>query len=159
MADRTSTYDRALKLLGFRAQSAAELRRQLLRKGEPLVDVEAAIDRLRDQRYLDDADFARQFARSKLIAAGASRRRIVQELSRRGVARDVANRAVDELRDADGVDPTAAVRRVAEKKWKSLGRFDDFTRRRRLYAFLARRGFDPDEIKDVMNTLGEEIDL
>jgi regulatory protein len=159
MPNQTSTYDRALKLLGFRARSVAELRRQLLRKGEPAADVEAAIARLRDQRYLDDADFARQFARTKLLAAGASRRRIVQELARRGVTRDVADQAIEQLRDADGVDPAAAIRRVAEKKWRSLARFDDFTRRRRLYAFLARRGFDPDEIKTVMTALGEAIDL
>jgi regulatory protein len=158
MPDQTSTYERALKLLGFRSQSAADLRRQLLRRGEPLADVEMAIERLREQKYLDDADFARQFARTKLLAAGASRRRIVQELSRRGVARDVADQAIEELRENDGVDPAAAVRRVAEKKWRSLARFDDFTRRRRLYAFLARRGFDPDEIKTVMTALGEAID-
>ena len=54
--------------------------------------------------------------------------------------------------------PAAATRRAAEKKWKSLARFDDFTRRRRLYAFLARRGFDPDEIRSVMTTLGETIE-
>jgi regulatory protein len=159
MPSQTSTYDRALKLLGFRARSVAELRRHLLRKGEPAADVEAAIERLRDQKYLDDADFARQFARTKLLAAGASRRRIVQELSRRGVTRDVADEAIEQLRDADGVDPAAAIRRVAEKKWRSLARFDDFTRRRRLYAFLARRGFDADEIKTVMTALGEAIDL
>jgi regulatory protein len=159
MPSQTSTYDRALKLLAFRARSTSELRRQLLRKGELAADIEAAITRLREQKYLDDADFARQFARTKLLAAGASRRRIVQELSRRGVNRDVADQAIEELRENDGLDPAAAVRRVAEKKWKSLARFDDFTRRRRLYAFLARRGFDPDEIKAVMTALGEAIDL
>jgi regulatory protein len=157
--DKGSTYDRALKLLGFRARSVAELRRQLLRKGEPLAEVEMAIERLRDQKYLDDADFARQFARTKLVAAGASRRRIVRELSQRGVTRDIADQAIAEVQETDGLDPAAAVRRVAEKKWKSLARFDDFTRRRRLYAFLARRGFDPDEIKTVMTALGEAIDL
>lgn len=157
--DKGSTYDRALKLLAFRARSTSELRSQLLKKGEPAADVEAAIVRLRDQKYLDDADFARQFARTKLLAAGASRRRIVQELSRRGVARDVADQAIEDLRENDGVDPATAVRRVAEKKWRSLARFDDFTRRRRLYAFLARRGFDSDEIRTVMNALGEAIDL
>jgi regulatory protein len=144
--------------LGFRARSVTELRRQLLRKGEPAADVEAALDRLQQQKYLDDADFARQFARTKLLAAGSSRRRIVQELARRGVARELADQALDEVRDSDGVDPETAVRRVAEKKWKTLVRLDDFTRRRRLYAFLARRGFDADEIKAVMNTLGEEIE-
>jgi regulatory protein len=154
----SSTYDRALKLLGFRARSVAELRRQLLRKGEPSDAVDQAIERLCAQKLLDDAEFARQFARTKLLAAGASRRRIVQELSQRGVPRELADHAIADLWEKDGLDPADAVRRIAEKKWKSLGRFDDLTRRRRLYAFLARRGFNPDEIKSVMTTLGEHRD-
>jgi regulatory protein len=158
MSKQISTYDRALKLLGFRARSVAELRRQLLRKGEPAADVEITIARLSDQKLLDDADFARQFARTRILAAGSSRRRIVQELVRRGVARELADQALGELQESDGVDPAAAARRVAEKKWKSLARLDDFTRRRRLYAFLARRGFDPDEIRTVMTTLGEHLE-
>ena len=44
------------------------------------------------------------------------------------------------------------------KKWKSLAQLDHFTRKRRLYAFLARRGFDPDEIRSVLNRLGEQLD-
>jgi len=153
-----STYNRAVKLLSFRARSVSELRRQLLRKGEPGPEVELAITRLTEQKLLDDADFARQFARTKLLAAGASRRRIVQELMRRGVARELADRAIGELQDSDGVDPAAEAKRVAEKKWKSLARLDNFTRRRRLYAFLARRGFDPDEIRSVMTTLEEQLE-
>jgi SOS response regulatory protein OraA/RecX len=31
-------------------------------------------------------------------------------------------------------------------------------RRQRLYAFLARRGFNPDEIRGVMTSLGEALD-
>jgi regulatory protein len=156
--DPADTYDRALHILGFRARSVAELRRQLLRKGEPPAAVESAITRLRELKYLDDADFARQYARTKLLAAGASRRRIVMELTRKGIPRDLADQAIEEMQDSDGIDPAAAVRRVAEKKWKSLAKLDDFTRRRRLYAFLARRGFDPDEIRSVMTALGDEMD-
>lgn len=158
MTHGQSTYDRALTLLGFRARSVSELRRKLLQKGEDVARVEEVIARLRDQKLLDDADFARQFARTKLLAAGSSRRRILLELTRKGVARDVADQAIAELGESEGIDPAAAVRRVAEKKWKSLAGLDDFTRRRRLYAFLARRGFGPDEIRSVMNALGEEIE-
>jgi SOS response regulatory protein OraA/RecX len=35
-----------------------------------------------------------------------------------------------------------------------LAKLDDFTRRRRLYAFLARRGFNPDEIREALDALG-----
>lgn len=156
-APARSTYDRALTYLGVRARSEAELRRKLLQKGEPAAQVEEVIARLRGQKLLDDADFARQFARVKLQGTGSSRRRIVQELARRGVARALADQAIVELEESDGLDPDVAAGRVAAKKWKSLAKLDDFTRRRRLYAFLARRGFDPDEIRAAMKVLDEEM--
>lgn len=148
-----STYDRALDLLAIRARSVAELRKKLLEKGAESTEVDEAIVRLRDQQLLDDADFARQFARAKVLGTGSSRRRIVQELARKGVARDVANEAVEGLRQTEGIDPSAAIHRVAEKKWKALSKLDFFTARRRLYAFLARRGFNPEEIRTVMPEL------
>ena len=66
----------------------------------------------------------------------------------------LADQAVETLEEAEGIDPSGTVHRVAEKKWQSLGKLDDFTRRRRLYAFLARRGFNPDEIRGALNALG-----
>jgi regulatory protein len=155
MKERT-TYDRALHLLGFRARSVSELRRRLLRAGEPASSVDEAIERLLSQKLLDDEDFARQFARTKLVAAGASRRRILQELQRRGIPRETSERAVDSMVESEGLDTTSAAHAVAEKKWASLKSLDEATRRRRLYAFLARRGFDPDEIRDVMGTIGRD---
>lgn len=151
-----STYERALHLLGFRARSVAELRRSLIRKGEPADEVQRVIDRLLDQRLLNDDDFARQFARSKITGSGASRLRVLQELSRRGVARDVADRAVGELERDEGVDAAATIHKVAEKKWRTLARLDARTRRQRLYAFLARRGYTPDEIRGALSALGDD---
>jgi regulatory protein len=159
MSEPKSTYDRALTLLGFRARSIAELRRALVKKGEPSVRVEEAIARLVDQKVLDDADFARQFARAKVTGSGASRIRILQELGRKGVARDVAERAIAELMDDEGIDPAASVHRVAEKKWRILAKLDPATRRRRLYGFLARRGFNPDEIREALAALGDDAQV
>jgi len=157
MKRELSTYNRALNMLSFRARSVTELRNGLRRKGEPADQIEAAISRLLELRLLDDAAFARQFARMKILGPGASRVRIALELRRKGVARELADRAVEELREEEGVDATATIHRGAEKKWKSLSKLDDFTRRRRLFAFLARRGFNPDEIRLAMNALGEAI--
>lgn len=155
----SSTYDLALKLLAFRARSVAELRRQLLRKGRETDEVEDAIHRLRDQRLLDDAAFALAFVRSRLLGPGSSRVRIIQELARKGVSRDDAERAIAELQQTEGVDPLTSIHRIAEKKWRALASLDEFTRRRRLYGFLARRGFNPDEIRSALAQLGEEISL
>ena len=153
-----SAYDQALRLLEFRARSTSELRGQLLRRGATAADVDAAIAKLQDQKLLDDVDFARQLARTKAVGAGASRRRILLELGRKGIPRDVAERVLDELREQDGIDPSDGIHRVARKKWASLARLEAVTRRRRLYAFLARRGFDSDEIRSALQRLGEEVD-
>src|SRR5437868_15077394 len=157
MKRETTTYDRALNMLSFRPRSVTEMRNGLRRKGEPADQIEEAITRLIELKLLDDVAFARQFARMKILGSGASRIRIAQELRRKGVARELADRAVEDLKEEEGVDTAATIHRVAEKKWKALSKLDHFTRRRRLYGFLARRGFSPDEIRVAMDALGEAI--
>jgi regulatory protein len=62
---KRSTYERALDMLEARSRAVAELRRLLIRKGEPEAEVDAAIERLRANGLLDDANFARQLTRSR----------------------------------------------------------------------------------------------
>ena len=143
------TYDRALNLLAFRARSARELGRRLMEKGASAATVDKVIDRLRDVGLIDDADFARQLARSK-VSSGASRRRLHQELFKRGVARDVADAAVAEVLEEEDVDQVAIAEQVARKRLPSLASADAQSRRRRLYSFLARRGHDSETIRIVM---------
>jgi regulatory protein len=145
-----STYDRALDLLAARARGQTELRRLLLRKGEPEADVDAAIERLSAAGLLDDTNFARQLTRSKALGAGASKRRIAQELSRRGVDRDVASRAIADVFDEEEIDEADSIERIARKKLRLLAGVDAATQRRRLYGHLARRGYDLDAIQRVL---------
>ena len=149
------TYDRALDLLAARARAARELARALLRKGAAPPHVDAAIARLQELGLLDDAAFARQFARAKRAGAGFSRRRLQAELARRGVARGVVDSALREVLDDEEVDPAAVIDRVAAKKMRLLSALPAEVRRRRLYAYLARRGYDPDEIRAAITRLAE----
>lgn len=150
---KRSTYERALDMLEVRARAVTELRRRLIQKGEPPEDVDAAIERLCEAGLLDDANFARQLTRSKALGGGHSRRRIQQELAKRGVARDVSDEAIAEVFEDEEVDEAASIERVARKKLRSLGSVDAPTRKRRLYGFLARRGFDADDIQRVLRIL------
>ena len=150
-----ATYDRALNLLAFRARTARELRRRLIEKGEGAERVDKVIERLCEIGLVNDADFARQLARSK-VSAGASRRRVHQELFKRGVAREVADGAVAEVFEDEGVTDADTIERVARKKWRTLDGLDAVTRRRRLYAFLARRGYNADDVSRVVRKLGAE---
>jgi regulatory protein len=156
-ADR-STYDRALDMLESRSRSVAELRRMLVRKGETSGDVDAAIERLRGAGLLDDTNYARQLARSKALGAGQSRRRIAQELGRKGVSRSVADAAIAAVFEEEGVNEAATIEHVARKKLKMLAKLDAATKRRRLYAFLSRRGYDADDIATTLRAVMSESD-
>lgn len=147
---KRSTYERALDMLEARARAVTELRRLLLKKGEPPDDVDAAIERLRASGLLDDANFARQLTRSKAIGGGHSRRRIQQELAKRGVARDVSDEAIEEVFETEGVDEAESIERVARKKLRTLSGLDSAARKRRLYGYLARRGYTSDAIARVL---------
>lgn len=151
----TAAYDRALNLLAFRARSARDLQRRLEQKGVTRERAERVIAKLRDLGLVDDADFARQLTRSKL-SAGTSRRRVHQELFKRGVSREVADAAVEQVTEDEGLDDDASIERVARKKWRTLAELDTVTRRRRLYGFLARRGFDADDVSRMVRLLETE---
>lgn len=146
-------YDRALAMLAARARAGAELRRSLVAKKEEPALVDAAIERLRATGLLDDADFARQFARSKALGAGMSRRRLRQELGRRGVASELSGEAIDEVFAEEQIDEDALVEAAARKKLRTLAKLDPETQRRRLYAYLARRGYDADDVSRVVREL------
>ena len=154
-SEDTAMYDRALNLLSFRARSSRELQRRLTEKGGSRERADRVIERLRAAGLVNDAEFARQLTRSKL-AGGASRRRVHQELFKRGVARDVADDAVAEVSEDEGLTDADSIERVARKKWRTLRDLDDETKRRRLYGFLARRGFNSDDVSRVVRQLAGE---
>jgi regulatory protein len=151
------TYDRALNMLAFRGRASRELARSLERKGEPKELVALAIERLTEQGLLDDAAFAESFTRAKVLGAQQSRRRVQQDLARKGVAREVTDAAIATVFEEEQVDQREIVEGAARKKLASLRKLDPVVRRRRLYAFLARRGYDSDDIRAAMDAVGEEM--
>ncbi len=149
--------DRALNMLAFRARSSAELARTLVRKGEDKSMVDRAIARLQEQGLLDDAAFARSFTRARVVGAQQSRRRVQQELARRGVARAVVDDAIATVFEQEEVDQADVVVQAARRKLRTMIKLDPAVRRRRLYGFLARRGYDGEDIRRAMATVGDEL--
>jgi regulatory protein len=156
-AGQVKVYDRAINMLAFRARSSAELARSLIRKGEPKELVEAAISRLREQGLLDDAAFAQSFTRAKVLGAQQSRRRVQQDLARKGVPREVSDAAIATVFEDEQVDQREIVEQAARKKLRTLKNVEPAVRRRRLYAFLARRGYDSEDVRRAMEAVGEEL--
>jgi regulatory protein len=154
-AAQLKVYDRALNMLAFRARSSAELARALVRKGEDKDVVARAIERLTEQGLLDDAAFAQAFTRSKVLGANQSKRRVQQGLRKKGVARDVGDAAIAAVFEDERVDQRGLVEQAARKKLRTLAKLEPVVQRRRLYAFLARRGYDSDDIRAAMDAVGK----
>ncbi len=151
--NRPTAYNYALNLLGARPYSMSALRKKLIQKEYETADADDAIRRLVDNGLLNDRKYAEQFARSKIVTAGASKRRVQQDLYRKGIRGEVATTAIANVIELEEIDPAVVIERVARKKLAQLGDLEPIVIRRRLFAFLARRGYELDEIKGVVARL------
>ncbi|WKW12487.1 regulatory protein RecX [Pseudogemmatithrix spongiicola] len=163
-AQGIACYDKALATLGARARSEADLRRYLRTKEFTDEQITPAIERLTALGLLDDVAYARTFARARLAPSrGFGPRRVAAELARKGVARDIAERVLGEMaleleEQADdaaarGETLRSAVEVAAAKKLRSLQGLEPAVQQRRLYGFLARRGFSGAEIGTALRML------
>jgi regulatory protein len=148
-------YNRALDLLSARPYTVRQLRRKLIQKEVPADEADAVVERLVGAGLLDDAKYASAYARSRLTGQGASVRRISQDLARKGVPAEVAKQAIAEVVSEEDVDTRAVIERVARKKLTSMGDLEPVVLRRRLFAFLARRGYELDEIRDAVAAIAK----
>lgn len=136
---RSDAWDAALKYLATRARTTHEVRQALRRRGYPLDDIATVMARLAAARYVDDAEFARTWVATRARRGAAAPTRLARELRAKGV-RDGEIAAA--LRALNGEwDERSAANAAAERKVKSLQGVPAEKARRRLAAFLERRGF------------------
>ncbi|HRA41811.1 MAG TPA: RecX family transcriptional regulator, partial [Pyrinomonadaceae bacterium] len=94
---REKTMKRAGNLLAAKARSVRELRERLLEK--PWTDaaiVDEVIEKLKGYKYLDDEQYAREVALSKLRQKPQGKRRLQQSMANRKLDRDVVDNAIAE---------------------------------------------------------------
>ncbi len=157
-AELEATHQVALRLLAARPHSGFELGRKLRVKGHPSAVVRAIIERLETTGLVDDAEFARHFARVRL-SRGHGPSRIRTDLMAKGVADRIAAEAIDEVLEREQVDVMRTARRLAEKRAGQLGRLPRQTKLRRLVAFLARRGYRGREITNLVTEILDEVSV
>lgn len=152
LADVEAAHRAAQRAIARRAHARFDLRRRLLQKQHPPDAVDAALERLSAAGLLDDARFAVDYAAAK-ARRGRGPSRLTRDLQAQGVDRRVAEEAVRTSLAAEGVDPGDAVRALAEKRAKQLAGLPPLVRKRRLVAFLVRRGFQGSEVRSVVEAI------
>ena len=97
--DERALYEYAVGALGRRMRSVAELRRLMetrVEKGETgAVRIEAVLARLQAQNYLTDEQFAATYTRLRQEGAHFGRRRVQQDLARKGIEGELVASTLD----------------------------------------------------------------
>ncbi|MGN7453750.1 regulatory protein RecX [Paenibacillus pasadenensis] len=143
---RYRAYAAAVFYAGFKMRTTKEMTSYLKRKEFEEEDIRHAIERLQQERVIDDRDYARMFASQRLRGSQKGRRLIRMELEQRGIPKETAGRAVEAL---DDEEERRTALKAGEKKWRSL-KGDERDKRMKLTGFLLRRGFSSDLVRETV---------
>jgi regulatory protein len=144
---RGDPYDAAVRYLGPRPRSVAEIRRHLRSKRFDDAAIDGAVDKLRAQGYIDDEAFARYWVEQRDTHRPRGERAIVSELMQKGLSREVIDLVVgDRESDAELKRARDAIRRPLAR-WQTLS---DVERKRKIQQYLGQRGFSYDVIDEVI---------
>jgi regulatory protein len=146
-ADVEGAYRTALRSIERRAFARADLGRRLRRKGHAPEAIEAALERMAEHGLLDDAAFAANYVETR-SARGRGPLRLIRDLMAMGVERSLIDRTVAAHEaDSEGSDVPLT---LATKRAGQLRDLSRPVKRRRVLAYLARRGFSGRKITELV---------
>jgi len=146
--DAERCYLSALRILKYRFNSVAELSRKLRAKQFDRETIEAAIARLRTEKWLDDERFAAAYVRTRALKSKGGLR-IRRELMRAGVDDETIARAVSANVSAD--DERERATAIAQKRLPNLvARYGADAARNKLTAYLLKQGYQAALVYDVV---------
>jgi regulatory protein len=148
----------AARFLATRPRTRWEVERRLRRAGTAEPEIRAALERLAELGYLDDAAFARWWGEQRDRHSPRGRRMIEAELRQRGVPREVIEAYREEHaepeRSAEDIglpgDESARAREALAKHLRGRSMPSDARAVQRIGMYLMRRGFDADVVRSTL---------
>lgn len=160
-------YHRAINSLSIRPKSSKEIQDYLYRilnkqinkenfpkfikKSEFNDIIKSIVQKLQQNKILDDAAFARWWFDNRISAAKKSKREMIAELQKKGVQRDIIDQVAG-MYEEDEVDViiNLALKKISTYPYQKLNQQQQ---RQKLLVFLSNKGFRYDQIKEAMNKI------
>jgi regulatory protein len=152
LADVEAAYRAAIRAQARRPHAQQDLRRRLILKQHPPAAVDVALQRLDARGLIDDRRFAEHYVATR-AARGRGPARLLRDLLRLGLDHPIAEAAVRVSLNAEGIDVELTLRRVAERRAASLSDLPLPVKRRRLAAYLSRRGYHGPSVRRLVEDL------
>jgi regulatory protein len=148
--DIERAHGRALDYLSYRPRSESEVRHNLSEKDVEDQIVDVVVERLKRAGLLDDREFARYWVKNRARFNPRGLRGLRYEMQQKGVSRDIIDDALETF------DVEAAARKTAEAGARRLSHEDSSAFRRKLQAYMVRRGFSYAVIQPLVEEMVDE---
>lgn len=146
------TMNRAVKLLAAKPRSVLELRERLLEKPWTNAEiVDGVLAKLKDYKYLDDEQYARDVASSKLRQKPQGKLKLQQSMSRKKLDKKTVDEAIKNA--FDKLPETELIDRAVEKRLRLKGKPEGRDEVKKFYDYLMRQGFGYGLIREKMQEL------
>jgi regulatory protein len=147
-------YDVAVRALMRRAHSVHEMKQKLERRSDNKLLVQVVMARLKENGQIDDAKYAKQFARQRTEGRKQGKFRISRDLRARGVPDRHIDAALKET--AEQNDESAMVRARIERKLRAFRGEIDEKKMASIYGSLLRAGFSADVVRRELKAIVKE---
>lgn len=142
--------DYAFLLLKYRLRSEKELAERLKRKKFEQAVIKETIAFLKEKNFIDDSAFAAAWINSRLRKP-LGIRKIKQELKIKGINPEITDKIFASLKQ--DYSEKAAVARIFKDRLDKIRNVEPQKAKRRIYAYLMRRGFSPEAVIEAMQKL------
>lgn len=149
--ERHQAYMEAIRYVGRRPRSRKEVELHLKEKGYEPEWIGETVRRLEQEKYLDDEAFAKLWTEHRIMSQKKGRRWVEMELSQKGVDDTDISRAFGEIHPEEEY---RAAMEIGRKKWKVTGG-EGLEKKRKVMAFLLRRGYSNELVSRVMKVLSQ----
>jgi len=149
---RRRTFDRAVNLLTYKPRSEKELRLRLLEKDWTNAEiVEAVLVKLKEYNYLNDEQFAKEFAASRLRQKPIGKRVLKQKLALKKLDKETIDAALEKA--FEETPEAEVIERAIEKRLRIKGKPETREDSKKFYDYLLRQGFSYDLVSSKMREI------
>jgi regulatory protein len=149
---RRRTFDRAVNLLTYKPRSEKELRLRLLEKDWTNAEiVEAVLIKLKEYNYLNDEQFAKEFAASRLRQKPIGKRVLKQKLALKKLDKETVDAALEKA--FEETPEAEVIERAIEKRLRIKGKPETREDSKKFYDYLLRQGFSYDLVSSKMREI------
>lgn len=151
--EKKEALEYAYLLLAARSHSEIELQERLKRKKFSNETLHSVIKELKEKKIINDLQFGKEFAESRMKNQLLGQEKIQQELMEKGIEEKEARKIIQEvLHSQENVlSEEERAYQALLKRSTQIKRSDSRTIYRRLYEHLARKGFSFDTIEKTLN--------